>query len=396
MSENFKRLPVQLSEKLAAELKAGTSLFQKPVKDNGMPAFVTPINPTTGKGYSAMNQIILAMKGHDDPRWMSADAASFNGYLVKKGSTGTLIEFPKTNDIQAIRTPDGEKVKVDGVTQTKTVEFEKPQQGKAFLFNGSQIKDLPPLEEFLAKQEQGQTLTPVQKAEKIIEDSKAVIIHGGKEAYYDKQRDAIFLPEKEEFESEVKYYQAAIHQLAHWTGHESRQNRPMEAKFGSLEYSREEMRAAVASMLIGGEIKLGHQFGPHAAYSNNFQKILRDEPFEITKVARDAQKIASQLLGIEQKREQKVTPEKNLTFQKGDQIAYMDTSYKVLDVYKNKSIKVEDIDGARKTIKATDGLYNSLLEARNHPKVGEEQGQGQVKTRDADLYGAEQMYNMER
>lgn len=393
MSENFKRLPVQLSEKLAAELKAGTSLFQKPVKENGMPAFVTPINPITGKGYSAMNQIIMAMKGHDDPRWMTAETASYNGYQVRKGSTGTLIEFPKTSDIQAIRKPDGEKVKVDGVTQTRTVEFEKPQQGKAFLFNGSQINGLEPLEEFQQKQEQGQTLTPVQKVEKIIADSKAVIIHGGQEAYYDKQRDAIFLPEMEQFESEVKYYQAAIHQLAHWTGHESRQNRPMDGKFGSLEYAREEMRAAVAAMLIGGETKLGHQFGPHAAYSHNFQKILRDEPFEITKVARDAQKIVSQLLGIETKREQKVGAEKSLTFQKGDQIPYLDTSYKVLDVYKNKSIKIEDPDGARKTIKTTDGLYNSLLEARNHPKIGEEQGQG----RDKDIVAEQQnSYQLER
>jgi antirestriction protein ArdC len=52
--KNFKKLPIQLSDKLIAEIKEGNSLFQKPVKENGMPAFVKPINPTTGKGYSAM------------------------------------------------------------------------------------------------------------------------------------------------------------------------------------------------------------------------------------------------------------------------------------------------------------------------------------------------------
>ncbi|WPU99112.1 zincin-like metallopeptidase domain-containing protein [Mucilaginibacter sp. cycad4] len=383
MSDNFKKLPVQLSEKLAAELKAGTSLFQKPVKDNGMPAFVTPVNPTTGKGYSGMNQIILAMKGHDDPRWMSADAASYAGFLVKKGATGTMIEFSKSNDIQAVRTPEGAKIKDDdGKTITRTVEFEKPQTVKAFLFNGSQINNLPPLSEFLKKQDEGQSLSPVKRVEKLIADSKAVIIHGGEEAYYDKKRDAIFLPEKEKFESETKYLQAAIHQLAHWTGHESRLNRPMEGKFGSMEYAREEIRAAIAAMMIGGETKIGHNFGPHAAYSNNFQKILRDTPFEIVKVSRDAQKISSLLLGLGQKREVKQGAEKNLNFQKGDQISYMDTSYKVLDVYKNKSIKVEDMDGARKTIKATDGLYKSLLEVRNN--VGEEQGHGRENDHSAE------------
>lgn len=379
MSKNFKALPIQLSDKLIAEIKEGNSLFQKPVKDNGMPAFVKPVNPSTGKGYSAMNALILGMQRHDDPRWMSADAARYAGSWVKKDEKGTMIEFPKTSDIEAIRTPEGQRIKDDaGVTQTKTVEFEKPQQGKAFLFNAEQMNDITPLDEFLQKQESQQTLDPVERAMKLIEDSKAVIIHGGHEAYYDKLRDAIFLPEMEQFDNEIKYLQAAIHQLAHWTGHESRLNRPMEGKFGSMGYAREEMRAAIAAILIGGELKIGHNFGQHAAYMNNFAKILKDEPFEIAKASRDAQKIANLLLGVNQKREQKQGAE--IGFQKGDEIAYMDTTYKVLETYKTKSIKVEDAGGSRKVLKPEYGLYKSLLEAKTNPRepemvLEEEQGQ---------------------
>lgn len=388
MSKNFKALPIQLSDKLIAEIKEGNSLFQKSVKENGMPAFVKPINPTTGKGYSAMNALILGMQRHDDPRWMSADAARYAGNWVKKEEKGTMIEFPKTSDIQAIRTAEGKVIKDDaGVTQTKTVEFEKPQRGQAFLFNGSQLKDLQPLEEFLAKQNEGQTLSPVERANKLVEDSKAVIIHGGQEAYFDKQRDAIFMPEPELFENETKYLQAAIHQLAHWTGHEDRLNRPMDGKFGSLDYAREEMRAAIAGIIIGGELKIGHNFGQQAAYMSTFAKILKDEPFEIAKATRDAQKIANLLLGVSQKREQKLAPEA-VSFKKGDEIAYMDTTYKVLETRKDNSIKVEDAAGARKVLKPDYGLYKSLLEAKNNPReqdmvlVGEqgqseEQGQQQ-------------------
>jgi antirestriction protein ArdC len=379
--KNFKALPIQLSNKLVAEIKEGNSLFQKPVKENGMPAFVTPINPITGKGYSAMNALILGMQRHDDPRWMSADAARYAGNWVKKDEKGTLIEFPKTKDIQAIRTVDGGKIKDDaGNTQTKTVTFDKPQQAKPFLFNGEQLKDMPPLDEFLKKQSEMQPLSPVERAEKMMEDSKATIIHGGQEAYYDKIRDVIFLPEKEQFENDTKYYQAAIHQLAHWTGHESRLNRPMEGKFGSLDYSHEEMRAAIAGILIGGELKVGHNFGQQAAYMNNFAKILKDQPFEIAKASRDAQKIAGMLLGVGQKREQKQGA--SAGFQKGDEIAYMDTTYKVIDTYKTKSIKVEDASGTRKIVKPTDGLYSSLLDAKNNPRelemaMEEEQGKSE-------------------
>lgn len=371
MSKNFKALPVQLSDKLIAEIKEGNSLFQKPVKENGMPAFVKPINPTTGKGYSAMNALVLGMQRHDDPRWMSADAARFAGSWVKKDEKGTMIEFPKSNDIQAMRTADGQRIKNDqGVTQTKTVAFETPQQGRAFLFNAEQMKDVLPLEDFLAKQQEGQTLPPVERTEKLIADSKAVIIHGGQEAYYDQQRDAIFMPEPETFENQTKYLQAAIHQLAHWSGHESRLNRPMEGKFASLDYAREEMRAAVAAILIGGELKIGHNFGQQAAYMNGFAKIFKDEPFEIAKASRDAQKIANLLLGSSQKREQNQGTQA-LRFQKGDQIAYLDTTYRVLETYKTKSIKVEDADGARKVLKPEYGLYKSLLEAKTNPRTAE-------------------------
>ncbi|MEZ2338428.1 ArdC family protein [Mucilaginibacter sp. RCC_168] len=391
MSKNFKALPIQLSDKLIAEIKEGNSLFQKPIKENGMPAFVKPINPTTGKGYSAMNALALGMQRRDDPRWMSADAARYAGNWVKEGEKGTLIEFSKTSDIQAIRTAEGKTIKDDnGVTQTKTVEFEKPQQGKAFLFNAEQMKDIMPLQEFLAKQEEGQALSPVERADKLIEDSKAVIIHGGQEAYYDKQRDAIFMPEKETFENETKYYQAAIHQLAHWSGHESRLNRTMEGKFGSQDYAREEMRAAIAGILIGGELKIGHNFGQQAAYMSNFAKILKDEPFEVAKASRDAQKIANLLLGVDQKREQKQSAE--VGFKKGDEIAYLDTTYKVLETYKTKSIKVEDADGTRKVLKPDYGLYKSLLEAKANPRGPEmelDEGKGQSVEREQD-------YQMER
>lgn len=391
MSKNFKALPVQLSEKLITEIKEGNSLFQKPVKENGMPAFVKPVNPSTGKGYSAMNALILGMKRYDDPRWLTADAARFAGNWVKEGEKGTMIEFQKTSDIQAVRTAEGEKIKDGaGVTQTKTVEFDKPQSAKSFLFNAEQMKDVTPLADFLAQQQEGDKLSPLQKAEKLISDSKAVIIEGGQEAYYDKIRDAIFVPEKSYFENETKYTQAVIHQLAHWAGHESRLNRPMEGKFGSMEYAKEEMRAAIAAIIIGGELKVGHNFGHQAAYMNNFAKILKEEPFEIAKAARDAQKITNLLLGTNLKREQKQQAE--VTFKQGDRIDYMDTTYKVLETYKNKSIRVEDSDGARKTLKPDYGLYKSLLDAKRDP-----QGTGQsIDESKAQSKTTEQEFQLER
>jgi len=91
--QQFKPLYAQVAEKLTTLFKDGTSPIQKPVKENGLPAFVPPVNPVTGKGYSALNAINLSLKGYDDPRWMSADAASYNGYLVDRGNKGGQAIF---------------------------------------------------------------------------------------------------------------------------------------------------------------------------------------------------------------------------------------------------------------------------------------------------------------
>jgi hypothetical protein len=155
----------------------------------------------------------------------------------------------------------------------------------------------------------------------------------------------------------------------------------MEGKLGSLDYAREEMRAAIAGILIGGELKIGHTFGQQAAYMSTFAKILKDEPFEIAKASRDAQKIANLLLGVSQKREQKQGVEVP-GFKKGDEIAYLDTTYRVLETYKTKSIKVEDAAGTRKVLKPEYGLYKSLLETKTNPRepdlvLEEDQGHSQ-------------------
>src|SRR5207253_9053831 len=126
------------------------------------------------------------------------------------------------------------------------------------------------------------------------------------------------------------------HELGHWSGHESRLNRQMEGRFGSEQYAREELRAEIASLMIGSELKIGHNFGQHAAYVNNWVKILKDEPFELFRASADAQKIYDYVLDIGEKRDlkqdntvvEKKTEASTLT--KGDEIAYNNNVYKVI------------------------------------------------------------------
>ena len=377
MNKNFKPLHEQIANKLIAALEAGTSPFQKPWTDTDAPAFTIPVNPTTNKNYRGMNSLWLSMQGYSDPRWMTLKQADYAGYTVKEGAKATLINFVKTQNIEAIRDVDGNKIKDEnGKTLTRTTDLDKATITKAWVFNAEQINGIPPLAEYLQEKQGQQQWSNIERAENLLAESKATINHGGNEAYYSKTMDHIQLPLKEQFDNQTKYYAVALHELGHWTGHSSRLNRPMEGRFGSEEYAREELRAEIASLMMGSELQIGHNFGQHAAYVNSWVKILKDEPFELFRASADAQKIFDFILAMEQKQEIKQENKAVATLAAGDEIPYNGTEYKVLEK-KGKSVTVEDQTTKEKIrLQPNYGLFKKLVEAKNNPGQLERQEEG--------------------
>ncbi|WP_345948992.1 zincin-like metallopeptidase domain-containing protein [Mucilaginibacter sp. PAMB04274] len=373
---NFKALHEQVAEKLIAALEAGTSPFQKPWTDDHTAGFMTPLNPTTGKNYRGMNALWLAMQDRQDPRWMTLKQASFQKWSVEKGAKATLINFVKTTDLKPLLDEKGEKVlDENGKAKMQTVKLEKPVITNAWVFNGEQIKGIPEWKEAYDAKQAEQQWSPVEKAEQIVSASQAKIKHGGNEAYYHLTKDFIQLPKKEQFDSAAKYYATLLHELGHWTGAETRLNRPMEGKFGSEAYAREELRAEIASLMIGSELNIGHNFGQHAAYVDSWIKILKDEPFELHKASADAQKIFDFVLDIENKRDlkQDVAAKTNdNVLNKGDVISYKEAEYRVLAILKGKTAQMVELNTGNKfKLGPKDGLYTSLVNARNNP-IGRE------------------------
>jgi len=126
-------------------------------------------------------------------------------------------------------------------------------------------------------------------------------------------------------------------------------------------------------MLIGDELKIGHDPGQHTAYVDSWISILQDHPFEILSAAADAEKILTYLLDIERKRQmemtafaedQKVARQLLVT---GDHISYNDTIYKVNESLKNGRFKMEDLGtGQQFILRRDDILYGNLLEAKQN------------------------------
>lgn len=133
--------------------------------------------------------------------------------------------------------------------------------------------------------------------------ASGVPIHNrsGDEAYHNLGKDEIVLPDKFQFPSRSQYYQTALHEVGHATGHPDRMNRDslhkgVEAGFGSEAYAKEELRAEISAMMTGERIGVGHDPSRGAAYVDSWVRVLNKDPLEIRHASGDAQKISDYVI----------------------------------------------------------------------------------------------------
>jgi len=298
MADSNKKRPYHevVAENLIKQLEEGTAPWQRPWEPGASGSFV-PFNPITGNRYKGINALYLMSQERDDQRWMTYKQASSLGAQVRKGEKGTGVQYWKFTEERTAKDENGQdKLDSNGDPIKQVVKLERPKVFYATVFNAEQIDGLPPLE----KKEQ--TWDPLERAEQILAASGASINHnGGGRAYYRPSSDSIHLPDRGQFPSADNYYATALHELGHWTGHESRLNRDILHPFGSESYSREELRAEIGSLLMGDELGIGHDPSQHVAYVKSWIKVLEDDPMEVFRAAADAEKIQTYILGLEQK-----------------------------------------------------------------------------------------------
>lgn len=370
--EKAKALHVQVAEKLIEQLKAGTAPWQKPWSSDSLPAFELPYNVQTGNRYKGINTLMLLLAEREDPRWMTFKQAAASDWQVKKGEKGTMIQFVKTADQQTKRDEKGWPVLNEHGQPLKiSIKLAKPIITTAWVFNAEQLSGIPPLERTDIN---SLGWNPLERAENLIKRSGAVIHHiPGDRAFYSPITDQITMPLREQFDAPDKYYATILHELGHWTGHTDRLDRSVMNRFGTEDYAREELRAEIASLLIGQELRIGHDPGQHAAYVESWIKVLQEAPFEIHNAAADAEKIFNYLAAFERKQDLKAeTNVKHLLV--GDEIPYKNTLYKVQEHLKQGRLRIEDQSNANNFILSrSDGLYSSLLNVKQEMVTGKKE-----------------------
>lgn len=288
-----------VAENLIKKLETNSAPWQKPWEP-GQSGFM-PINPTTGNRYKGINAIQLMSQGHDDNRWMTYKQAEGVGAQVRKGEKGTPVQYWKFSEEQNKLDDQGKPV-LDGNNQPvkEVVQLERPRVFMATVFNAEQIDGLPPIE----IKKPVQSWEANERAENILVASGANINHSYSDrAFYRSSTDSIHMPEKHQFPTEGNYYATALHELGHWTGHETRLSRDLGNPFGSEAYAKEELRAEIASMILGDELGIGHDPEQHVSYVKSWINVLKQDPMEIFRAAADAEKIHGFVMSLEQKQE---------------------------------------------------------------------------------------------
>lgn len=219
-------------------------------------------------------------KNYAENKWATLYQWAKVNAKVKKGEKGTLICFaiPVRNE----KKKTAIQLNLFEPTNLKDIREDNPRFKFRFrtVFNASQVRGYTPNMPGLFDDNS----SPAELIQQIIEKSKAKIITAGESAFYRITTDEIYMPHKARFVSTSgasqmdNYHATLIHELIHWTGHESRCKRHKLDGRSKLEYAFEELIAELGSALLCTQIKQ-KSVPPlnHANYLNSWIKVLDND-----------------------------------------------------------------------------------------------------------------------
>lgn len=265
----------EITDKIIAALEQGTAPWVKPWASSGAPR-----NAVTGREYSGINTVLLAMSPYTSPLWLTYNQTNAAGGQVRKGEHGTTVVLFKPFKIEDKDSSEG-KEKVIPLLRTFTV------------FNVEQIDGLP--EKFTtSSRPQLDEFADNEQAEALL--AQANIEHGQTKACFIPSIDKIGMPNKTDFKSVADYYATGLHELTHWTGHKSRLARFFGSRFGDSDYAFEELIAELGAAFLCAHCGIDGQL-QHENYIAGWLKVLRSDKRAIFTAAAAARKASEFLIG---------------------------------------------------------------------------------------------------
>lgn len=288
----------QLVDMFLAALKSEEPMEWK----KGWEALDAPHNAVSHKAYKGINHLLLGLtaisKGYTDPRWCTFKQANDNGWKIRKGEKSSIVEYWFLYD----------KVTKKHLTQSEynAILKENPEYIRNIhlvsqeyrVFNAEQIEGIPVLEK--QNRNKVERLEDVERfIDNLKEDMNIEVLYGGDRACYVPFFDQIHIPHPDSFLDEYEFYATELHEFAHATGAESRLERDLSGHFGSESYAKEELRAEISSCFLSNELGLPSASEEHnknhAAYVKSWIRTIENDPAELMRAVKDADKITSYL-----------------------------------------------------------------------------------------------------
>ena len=271
-----------VTDKIIAMLERGTTSTGP--RWTGSKAAGLPINAKSGEPYHGINVLLLwaemAEKTYSSSHWLTYKQAAEMGGQVRKGEKSVMCVYYQTVQ-KAADQPDDEG---------ESYFLAKP----FWLFNVAQVDGLP-AEACASKKVQA--FNASHDAEQILTMSHAQIAYGFDSAYYATLQDKICMPAREQFASAEIFYATALHELTHWTGHESRLNRQFGKRFGDDAYAFEELVAELGAAFTVGQLGMvDATIEAHADYVQSWVRVLKNDKQAIFTAASQAAKAADYML----------------------------------------------------------------------------------------------------
>ena len=286
----------RVTDKIVADLENGVRTWLKPWSVEHTAGRITRPLRATGQPYNGINILMLwsdaVTKGFLCPIWMTYRQAGELGGQVRKGEHGSPVVY------------------ADRITRTETnakgeeVENEIPFMKGYTVFNCEQIEGLP-AHFYPTPEPSRESVARIATVEAFVSDTRANIVHGGSRACYVASTDNIHLPCIDCFRDAEGYYATLLHELTHWTKHETRLNREFGRKrWGDAGYAAEELVAELGAAFLCADLGITPEpREDHAGYLASWLEVLKNDRRAIFTAAAYAQRAADYLQGLQPKAE---------------------------------------------------------------------------------------------
>ena len=258
-------------------------------------------NASTGKPYRGQNIILLMIEsftmGYRIPLFVGFQQAKELGLTMIKGSKSCPVIFPvlvKKTDEEA---GDGDEDASEGKSVIRGWRW-------ANVFNISCFVDDDTRKSLIAKYDSVLNVEAscpeiVLKLQEVFKPN--IVIDNNSYPCYLIKEDKISLPDIHHFRDDASYAAAFIHELAHWTGHSTRLNRPLNhfSQETKEAYAYEELVAEMASAILCAEFGIPYSLEKHASYIKGWSKHLRSERNSFFSALKEAARV-SRYLNLDQ------------------------------------------------------------------------------------------------